>query len=83
MTPKLPLTPTCNMVHITPVIPFRLALQSGMPVTEQVAFAAKKAILSGRLRPGDPFPSVRAISTALKIPPTPRKKSSPSSSGRA
>ena len=55
------------MLHITPVIPFRLTLQSGAAVTEQVAFAAKKAILSGRLRPGDPFPSVRAISSALKI----------------
>ncbi len=34
---------------------------------EQVAFAAKKAIVSGRLRPGDPFPSVRALSAAMKI----------------
>ncbi len=49
------------------MIPFRLTLQSGAPVHEQVAFAAKKAIISGRLRPGDPFPSVRAISKAVKI----------------
>jgi len=49
------------------VIPFRLTLQPGIPVHEQVAFAAKKAIISGRLRPGDPFPSVRTLSAAVKI----------------
>jgi len=51
------------------VIPFRLVLQSGVPVHEQVAFAAKKAMISGQLRPGDPFPSVRALSKAMKIHP--------------
>jgi GntR family transcriptional regulator len=49
------------------VIPFRLTLQAGAPAHEQVAFAAKKAIISGRLRPGDPFPSVRTLSKAVKI----------------
>jgi GntR family transcriptional regulator len=49
------------------VLPFRFTLQSGIPIHEQVAFAAKKAMMSGKLRPGDPFPSVRAISRALKI----------------
>jgi GntR family transcriptional regulator len=51
------------------LIPFRLTLQSGVPVHEQVAFAAKKAMISGQLRPGDPFPSVRALSKAMKIHP--------------
>jgi GntR family transcriptional regulator len=51
------------------LIPFRLTLQSGVPVHEQVAFAAKKAMISGQLRPGDPFPSVRALSIAMKIHP--------------
>ena len=51
------------------MIPFRLTLQSGVPVHEQVAFAAKKAMISGQLRPGDPFPSVRALSKAMKIHP--------------
>jgi GntR family transcriptional regulator len=51
------------------VIPFRVILQSGVPVHEQVAFAAKKAMISGQLRPGDPFPSVRALSKAAKINP--------------
>jgi len=55
------------MVHSTRVVQFQFTLQSGVPVHEQVAFAAKKAIVSGRLRPGDPFPSVRALSAAMKI----------------
>ena len=49
------------------MVPFQLTLKSGVPIHEQVAFAAKKAIISGRLRPGDPFPSVRHLSTAMKI----------------
>ncbi len=57
----------CNMVHGTLMVPFHFTLQSGIPVHEQVAFAAKKAIISGKLRPGDPFPSVRALSVAMKI----------------
>ena len=34
---------------------------------EQVAFAARKAIVCGKLRPGDAFPSVRALSKAIRI----------------
>ena len=51
------------------MIPFRLTFQPGIPVHEQVTFAAKKAMLSGRVRPGDSFPSVRALSKAFKINP--------------
>jgi len=51
------------------VIPFRVLFQPGSSLYEQVVYAAKKAMLSGQLRPGDPFPSVRALSTALKINP--------------
>jgi GntR family transcriptional regulator len=51
------------------VIPFRLSFQPGVPVHEQVTFAAKKAMLSSRLRPGDAFPSVRVLSKALRINP--------------
>src|ERR1035438_5044450 len=51
------------------MIPFRFTLQSGIPVHEPLAFAAKKAMISGQLRPGDPFPSVRALSKAMKIHP--------------
>jgi GntR family transcriptional regulator len=51
------------------VIPFRVALKPGQPLHEQLAFAARRAIVGGRLKPGDPFPSVRALSLALKINP--------------
>lgn len=57
----------CHMCHSTPVVPFRCVLEAGSPVHEQVGFAARKAIVSGKLRPGDPFPSVRALSKAMKI----------------
>ena len=32
-------------------------------------YAAKRAIISGNMRPGDPFPSVRALSKEFKINP--------------
>jgi len=51
------------------VIPFRLSFEPGISLYEQVVYAAKKAIVSGQLQPGDPFPSVRTLSTALKINP--------------
>lgn len=51
------------------MIPFRLTFQPGISLYEQVIYAAHKAIVSGQLRPGDPFPSVRALSKELKINP--------------
>jgi GntR family transcriptional regulator len=51
------------------VIPFRVSFRPGVPLFEQVVYAAKKAMVSGQLRPGDPFPSVRALSKELKINP--------------
>jgi GntR family transcriptional regulator len=51
------------------VIPFRLIFEPGISLYEQVVYAAKKAMVSGQMRPGDPFPSVRALSAALKINP--------------
>ncbi len=49
------------------MVPFRLAPLPGVPIAEQVALAAKKAIFSGKLRPGDAFPSVRVLGRAMKI----------------
>jgi GntR family transcriptional regulator len=46
-----------------------VTFQPGSSLYEQVVYAAKKALISGQLRPGDAFPSVRALSTALKINP--------------
>ena len=51
------------------MIPFRVQFQPGLPLYEQVVYAAKKALLAGQLRAGDLFPSVRAMSTVLKINP--------------
>jgi GntR family transcriptional regulator len=51
------------------VIPFRLTFRPGISLYEQVVYAAKRAIISGSMRPGDPFPSVRALSKELKINP--------------
>lgn len=51
------------------MIPFRLSFRPGVSICEQVVYAAKKAIVSGALRPGAPFPSVRALSVGLKINP--------------
>ncbi len=49
------------------MLPFHLTLRPGLPIYEQVVYAATKAMLSGQLRPGDPFPSVRTLSKELKI----------------
>jgi GntR family transcriptional regulator len=57
------------MCHNTAVIPFRLSFEPGTSLYEQVVYAAKKAIVSGRIRAGDAFPSVRELSKALKINP--------------
>jgi GntR family transcriptional regulator len=49
------------------MIPFRVDFRPGISIYEQIVYAAKKAIISGQIRPGDPFPSVRALSKELKI----------------
>jgi GntR family transcriptional regulator len=51
------------------VIPFAVRFKAGIPLYEQVVYAAKKAIISGQIRVGDAFPSVRALSKELKINP--------------
>ena len=51
------------------MIPFRVDFRPGIPLYEQVVYAAKKAVVSGQMRPGDPFPSVRILSKELKINP--------------
>jgi GntR family transcriptional regulator len=51
------------------VIPFRVSFEPGLSLYEQVVYAAKKALISGQIQPGEKFPSVRALSEALKINP--------------
>jgi GntR family transcriptional regulator len=48
---------------------FPIEFKAGVPVYEQVLYAARKAIISGELRPGDDFPSVRTLSAEYKINP--------------
>lgn len=51
------------------MLPFRPQFRPGQPVHGEVVYAVKKAIVAGTLRPGDIFPSVRALSQELKINP--------------
>jgi len=57
------------MCYSTHMIPFRITFRAGLSLFEQVVYAATRAMVSGQLRPGDPFPSVRALSKELKINP--------------
>lgn len=51
------------------MLPFPVELRGNAPVYEQVVYAVQKAVLAGTLRPGDAFPSVRALSQELRINP--------------
>ena len=56
------------------MLPFVVLLKPGEAPYRQVVYAATKAILSGELTPGSPFPSVRELSQALKINPNTAQK---------
>ena len=49
------------------MLPFRVQFRDGMPVSDQLSLAVRRAILGGELRDGDAFPSVRALTQELKI----------------
>ena len=51
------------------MLPFSIELKSGLPVTEQILYAVKKAVVSGQLPAGAKFPSVRQLSQELRINP--------------
>ena len=51
------------------MLPFPVRLKPGLPIAEQVVHAVKKAVLTGRLQPGDRFVSVRQLSQELRINP--------------
>src|SRR5580658_7088420 len=57
------------MCYSTHMVPFRVTFRAGASIFEQVVYAAVKAMVSGQLPAGDPFPSVRALSKELKINP--------------
>ena len=51
------------------MLPFSISLKSGVPIYQQVIYAVTRAVVTGQLRAGDPFPSVRTLSQELKINP--------------
>jgi GntR family transcriptional regulator len=51
------------------VLPFHIELKTGLPVSEQLVYAVKKAVISGNMQSGDKFPSVRVLSQELRINP--------------
>ena len=56
------------------MINFTIKFQYGSPIYEQVVYAVKKAVVSGQLKPGDRFPSVREIAKELRINPNTAQK---------
>ena len=44
-----------------------ISTSSGQPIYEQICRQVKGAIAAGRLRPGDPLPSIRALARDLRI----------------
>jgi GntR family transcriptional regulator len=48
---------------------FRLRLEPGESIFDQVVYAAVRAFVAGEFRAGQAFPSVRALAAELKIHP--------------
>lgn len=51
------------------MFPFQVRLKPGVSPYRQIIYAVEKSMVCGQLRPGDAFPSVRALSQAFKINP--------------
>ena len=51
-----------------------ITLTHGESIFDQVVFAAIKAFVGGEMRPGERFPSYRALATDLKIHPNTAQK---------
>ena len=51
------------------MLPFRVELKTGSPISEQLIYAVKKAVISGLMQVGDKFPSVRTLSQELRVNP--------------
>ena len=56
------------------MLPFSVTIRPGRSLHDQLVFAVTKAIVTGQLRPGDPFPSVRTLSQELQINPNTAQK---------
>ncbi len=57
------------------MLTFSIQLNKNQPAAAQIVRAVKRAVVSGQLRAGDPFPSVRELSKSLKINPKTAHKS--------
>jgi GntR family transcriptional regulator len=51
------------------MVPFTVRFNPGESIFDQVVFAATRSILAGELKPGESFPSIRALAQELKIHP--------------
>jgi GntR family transcriptional regulator len=51
------------------MLPFNVQIKPGSPAYEQVVYAVQKALITGKIKPGDRFPSVRQLSQELRINP--------------
>ena len=56
------------------MLPFSVTIRPGRSLHDQLVFAVTKAIITGQLQAGDPFPSVRALSQELQINPNTAQK---------
>jgi GntR family transcriptional regulator len=56
------------------MLPFPVVFVPGESPYRQIVYAATKAVVSGELAAGEPFPSVRELSQALKINPNTAQK---------
>ncbi|MFL5563441.1 MAG: GntR family transcriptional regulator [Gemmatimonadaceae bacterium] len=56
------------------MLSFDVVLRAGESPFRQIVYAATKAVVSGELAEGAPFPSVRELSQALKINPNTAQK---------
>jgi GntR family transcriptional regulator len=56
------------------MLPFTITLKAGESPYRQIVYAATRAVVSGELKQGAPFPSVRELSQALKINPNTAQK---------
>jgi GntR family transcriptional regulator len=56
------------MCHSSDVT-LKVNLRPGQSIFDQIVFAAQRALISGELVEGQPFPSVRALAAELKIHP--------------
>ncbi len=56
------------------MLPFKIQIEKSVPASDQIVAAVKRSLVSGALRAGDGFPSVREISKVLRINPKTAQK---------